>query len=332
MQSGIVLLQKNMKAAIITGFGDVPQYRDFPEPSPIDGEVLIDIKASVLENFDKGTVSGKHYSSKTLYPQFPAIVGTDGIGVTPDGKMVGFGRIRPPFGAFAERTVAGYTIPVPGGIDAASASAIPPSVLTSLLPLKYSAKLQPGETVLVNGATGVSGRIAIQVAKMLGAGKVIAAGRNERSLEVLPRIGADVVVDLKQSDEQVAAAFRDAAGEKGIDVVLDFIWGHPAEVLISTFIPTEAGFAKQRVKYIQIGQKAGSHISLPASALRTSGLELMGIGKISFEVVQEEIKQVWNWISEGRVSMDIERVPLADIAAAWRRDDLGGKRLVIIPS
>jgi NADPH2:quinone reductase len=87
-----------------------------------------------------------------------------------------------------------------------------------------------------------------------------------------------------------------------------------------------------RVKYIQIGQKAGSHISLPASALRTSGLELMGIGKISFDVVQQEIKQVWNWISEGRVSMDIERVPLADIADAWQRDDLEGKRLVIIPS
>ena len=160
--------EKNMKAAVITGFGDVPQYLDFPEPQPADGEVLIDIKASVLENFDKGTVSGKHYSSKTLYPKFPAIVGNDGVGITPDGRMVGFGQIRPPHGAFAERTAAGYTIPIPDGIDAASASAIPPSVLTSLLPLKYSAKLQPGETVLVNGATGVSGRIAIQVAKMLG--------------------------------------------------------------------------------------------------------------------------------------------------------------------
>lgn len=195
-----------MKAAIIKGFGEVPQFADFADPQPTDGEVLIDIRASVLENFDKGTASGKHYSSKSLYPQFPAVVGTDGIGMTADGKMVAFGRIRPPYGAFAEKTVAGYTIPIPDGIDVASASAIPSSVLTSLLPLKYSAKLQPGETVLVNGATGVSGRIAVQVAKMLGAGKVIATGRSERSLQVLPRLGADVVVDLKQSDEQVAAA------------------------------------------------------------------------------------------------------------------------------
>jgi NADPH:quinone reductase-like Zn-dependent oxidoreductase len=324
--------EKNMKAAVINQFGDVPKYTDFPEPQPADGEVLIDIRASVLENFDKGTASGKHYSSKSLYPQFPAVVGSDGIGVTAEGKTVAFGRIRSPYGAFAEKTVAGYTIPIPDGIDVARASAMPSSILTSLLPLKYSAKLQPGETVLVNGATGVSGRIAIQVAKILGAGKVIATGRNERSLRLLPELGANVIVDLKEPDGRVGEAIRAAGGEQGIDVVLDFIWGHPAEVLIDTFIPTEVGFAKRRVRYMQIGQKAGSHISLPASALRTSGLELMGIGKIPFEIVQEEMKQVWSWIADEKIDMEIEEVPLADIASAWQRDDLEGKRLVIIPT
>jgi NADPH2:quinone reductase len=317
-----------MKAAVITGFGEVPKYTDFPDPIPLDGEVLVDIKASVLENFDKGTASGKHYSSKKLYPQFPAVVGTDGIGMTGDGKMVGIGRLRAPFGAFAEKAVASYTIPIPEGIDAVSASAIPRSTLTSYLPLKFSAKLQPGETVLINGATGVSGRIAVQVAKMLGAGRVIATGRNERSLGLLPGLGADAVIDLKQEDGDLAKAF---AGEGGIDVVVDFIWGHPAEVLIGTFIPKEAGFAKRRVRYVQIGEKAGSHISLPGSALRTSGLELMGIGKLSFEVVQEEMKQVWSWIAADKLYMEIERVPLSAIADAWRRDDLEGKRLVIVP-
>jgi NADPH2:quinone reductase len=320
-----------MKAAVITAFGEVPKYTDFPDPVPSDGEVLVDIKASVLENFDKGTASGKHYSSNKLYPQFPAIVGNDGIGMTLDGKLVGFGRIRAPFGAFAEKVVAGYTIPIPEGIDAVSASAIPRSTLTSYLPLKFSAKLQPGETVLINGATGVSGRIAVQVAKMLGAGRVIVTGRNERSLGLLPGLGADTVIDLKQPDGDLARAFKDAGGADGIDVVVDFIWGHPAEVLIGTFIPSEAGFAKRRIRYLQIGEKAGSHISLPGSALRTSGLELMGIGKLSFEVVQEEMKQVWKWIAADKLYMEIEQVPLSDIADAWRRDDLEGKRLVIVP-
>jgi hypothetical protein len=113
--------------------------------------------------------------------------------------------------------------------------------------------------------------------------------------------------------------------------VLDFIWGHPAEVLIGTLIPKEAGFAKRRVRYVQIGEKAASHISLPGSALRTSGLELMGIGKLSLEVVQEEMKQVWSWIAADKLYMEIERIPLSAIADAWRRDDLEGKRLVIVP-
>src|SRR5580698_2367466 len=148
--------------------------------------------------------------------------------MTGDGKMVGVGRIRAPFGTFAEKAVASYAIPIPEGIDAVSASAIPRSALTSYLPLKFSAKLQPGETVLINGATGVSGRIAVQVAKMLGAGRVIATGRNERSLRLLPELGANVIIDLKEPDGRVGEAIRAAGGEQGIDVVLDFIWGHPA--------------------------------------------------------------------------------------------------------
>ena len=320
-----------MKAAVINGFGEVPMYIDFAEPIPAEGEILIDVKACVLENFDKGTASGKHYSSKKLFPQFPAIVGKGGVGLTPEGKLVGFGNLKPPYGGYAEKAVTSYTVPIPDGVDPAKAAAIPPATLTSLLSLKYSAKLQPGETVLINGATGVSGRIAIQVAKLLGADIVIATGRNEKSLQLLPKLGADIVISLNQTDEELAKTFKDAAGEKGIDSVVDFIWGHPAEVLIGTFIPTEAGFAKQRIRYLQIGEKAGSHISLPGSALRTSGLELMGIGKISQETLQQEMKQVWNWIAEDKLYMEIEKVPLANIAEAWQCNDLDGKRLVIVP-
>ena len=320
-----------MKAAVINGFGDIPQCKDFPDPISGNGDTLVYVKASVLENFDKGTANGTHYSSKQLYPQFPAIVGTDGVGITEDGKMVCFGNMKPPYGAFAEKVIAGYTMPVPDGIDPASASAIMPSALTSLLPLKYSAKIQKGETVLINGATGVSGRIAVQIAKLLGAGKVIGTGRNKNSLELLARLGADHVIDLQQSDEELAKNFKAYEGEEGYNVVIDFLWGHPAEVLINSFIPDRAGFATRKIRYIQIGEKAGSHISLTGSALRTSGLELMGIGKISNEVLTEEMNHIWNWIKEDQLYMDIERVPLSDIDKAWQRNDLEGKRLVIVP-
>lgn len=319
-----------MKAAIINAFGETPCYSEFPDPIPSAGEQLLSVQACALENFDKGTAAGLHYSSKTLFPQFPAIVGTDGVGRTAEGKMVWFGNMRPPYGAFASTVAAGYVLPVPDGIDAAKAAAIPPSVLTCLLPLKYSAKLQPGETVLVNGATGVTGRIAVQVAKMLGAGKVIATGRNERSMQLLRQLGADEVIDLKQPEEQLVAAFASAA-ESGIDIVVDFLWGRPAELLLGAFIPGEAGFARRRTRYIQAGEKAGPQVSLRGSMLRTSGLELMGIGKLSFDIVQEEMKEVWDWIATDKLYMEIERVSLSAIAEAWQRNDLEGKRLVVVP-
>lgn len=320
-----------MKAAIINGFGQVPQYRDFPAPSANTNETLISIKASVLENFDKGAASGKHYSSHQLFPVFPAVVGSNGVGLTPDNKLVMFRDIKPPYGAFAEQTIATQFIAVPAGISPSKATAIPPSVLTSLLPLKYTARLQPGETVLINGATGVSGRIAIQIARLLGAGRIIGTGRNQQSLEIVKQLGADEVIDLNQPDEQLATAFKAAAGPNGYDVVIDFIWGHTAEVLIGTFIPKEAGFAKRNIRYVQIGAKAGSDISLPGAALRTSGLQLMGIGQISNEALMAGLDQTWKWIETDQIYMEIEEVPLANINEAWQREDLAGKRLVIIP-
>ncbi|GAA4461929.1 zinc-binding alcohol dehydrogenase family protein [Nemorincola caseinilytica] len=318
-----------MKAAIINDFGELPQYKDFPDPVVNEGETLVHVRASVLENFDKGTAKGTHYSSKKLFPQFPAIVGTDGIGVTEDGRTVGFGNMKPPYGAFAEKAAAGYIVPAPVDIDPAKVAAIPPSVLASLLPLKYSAKLLHGETVLINGAIGVSGRIAIQVAKMLGAGKVIGTGRNEQSLGLLTQLGADIIIDLKQPEDRLQKVFERES--RNIDVVIDFLWGHPAEILINTFIPNEAGFAKRNIRYIQIGEMAGSHISLPGSALRTSGLQMMGVGKVPMETLFEEVENVYNLIRTDKFYMDIERVPLSEIASAWQQTDTAGKRIVIVP-
>lgn len=317
-----------MKAAVIHEFGQTPRYEDFPDPVPAEGETLVRVQASVLENFDKVTALGTHYSSKHLYPAFPAIVGRDGIGLTEDGRLVGFGGLKPPYGSFAEKAAVSRIIPLPEGIDPAEAAAMPRSVLTCLLALKYSARLQPGETVLINGATGVSGRMSVQLARMLGAGKVVGTGRNEKSLALLSGLGADSVIPLPQPDEALADAFTK---EGPYDVVIDFLWGHPTEVLLNTFIPNFAGFPRKQIRYVQIGDKAGAHISIPAPVLRTSGVAMMGMGVISNEVLATEMEFVWKGIQEKRFFMEIERIPLADIGKAWERTDLNGKRLVIIP-
>ncbi|GAJ44629.1 zinc-binding dehydrogenase [Parageobacillus thermoglucosidasius] len=197
--------------------------------------------------------------------------------------------------------------------------------------MKWGAKLQQGETVLINGATGVSGKLAVQIAKLLGAGRVVGTGRNPESLKRVLELGADAVIDLKQSDEELADSFKKEAGE-GYDVILDFLWGRPTEILLKTFVPHELVPASRRVRLVQIGEKAGSTISLSADTLRTSGLEIYGAATgWAPEAINEATNQVWEWIKEGKLSMDIETVPLKEIESVWKRTDFHGKRIVIIP-
>ena len=224
------------------------------------------------------TAQGAHYASKHMFPQFPAIVGHAGVATLPDGKLVAFGGSRPPYGTMAEKAIlpkkyAAYASPVPEGVEPEIAAALPSSALTSLLPLRWGVKLEPGQTVLVQGATGVAGKQAVQIARLLGAGKIVATGREESILRSLPGLGASVIIDIRQPDADICEAFARESGD-GYDVVLDFLWGRPTELLFKALTPSSAGFAKRRTRYVQLGQAADPAISLLAEALRTSGLEL----------------------------------------------------------
>ena len=320
-----------MKAAVLHKFGETPKFEDFPDPLPEAGQILVYVKAVSLENVDKMMAEGSHFASQQFLSTFPAIVGFDGIGMLEDGRLVGFGGVKAPYGAMAEKTVIpeGYHVPVPEEVDAVTAAALPASALTSLFPLKWGAKLQPGETVLINGATGVSGKLAVQIAKLLGAGRVIGTGRNEKSMKQVKEFGADAIIDLKQSDEKLIEGLKKEAGE-GYDVILDFLWGHPTELLIKTLVPNELKIPKP-VRLIQIGEKAGTTISLSADSMRTSGLEIRGgAAGITPEAMGEGTNQVWEWLKENKLQIDIEQVPLKEIESAWRRTDFQGKRIVIV--
>lgn len=323
-----------MKAAVIHEFGSTPQYEDFPDPNPGHDEILIKVKAAVLTNAGKVTSSGTHYASHEMFPEFPAIVGGSGVGTLEDGSLVTFGLVRPPYGAMAELTVVPqkskmYMLPVPKGIDPSMAAAGHSAISISLLTLRHVAKLQPGETVLVNGATGVAGKASVQVARLLGARNVIGTGRSEENLRMLKELGADGAIDLKEADAKISKEFTQNSGE-GYDVVIDFLWGHPTELLLKTLVPKKAGFAKHRTRLVQIGESAGPTISLSAEMLRTSGLEISGAGNVLHEALLEAVKQSWEWLKESKVRVDIEKVPLKDIAEAWNRK-VEGKRIVIIP-
>lgn len=323
-----------MKAAVLSHFGSVPRYEDFPDPIPEQDEILVQVKAVALEHVDKAMAKGTHYASRQFLPTLPAIVGSDGIAMRDDGQLIGFGGLHPPYGAMAEKAVLPklYQVPIPDGVDAATAATIPGSALTSLLPLRWGAKLQPDETVLINGATGFTGKLAAQVARLLGAKRVLGTGRNAVRLVELRDLGADAVIDLKQSDANVVEAFKREAGASGYQVILDFLWGHPTELLIEALVPREISFAKRRVRLVQIGEVAGPKISLAAEALRTSGLEILGAGGgLTAEFIAEGTQQVWEWIKAGKLQADIEQVPLKDVESAWKRTDVHGKRIVLVP-
>lgn len=324
-----------MKAAVLHQFGQAPRYEDFPDPVVGENEIEVRVKAVPLENIDKAVAAGQHFSSKQFLPNLPAIVAFDGIGQLEDGRLVGFGGMKPPYGAMAEKVVIPnlYFAPVPDGVTAEVAASIPAPTLTSLFPLKWGAKLEPGQTVLINGATGFAGKLAVQVAKLLGAGRVIGTGRDETALQSLIELGADAIIDLKQSDTEIVEAFRSAAGEDGYHVILDFLWGKPTELLLESLTPRELVFAKHPARLIQVGEMAGSKIALPANALRTSGLEIVGGGAgLTRESMGEGTQMVWEWIKDGKLHYEIECVPLKDIEAAWERSNhLHGKRIVITP-
>src|SRR5580700_11271181 len=197
-----------MKAAIVVQAGQAPIYGDFREPIPVSGEVRVSVRAAALSNVVKSRASGTHYSSSG---QLPFVVGIDGVGRLDDGRRVYFALPRAPFGSMSEKTVIrpSQCVPLPDDLDDVTAAAIANPGMSAWAALQERAKLTAGETVLVNGATGTAGRLAVQIAKYMGARKVVATGRNVQALKVLSVLGADVTIPLGDAGDTFENAARE---------------------------------------------------------------------------------------------------------------------------
>lgn len=254
-----------MKAAVVTGAGVRPVHMEFDAPHAMPGHSLIDVTASALSRIAQGRAAGTHYSSDGRYP---FVVGVDGVGRRlDDGQRVYFFGAPAPFGAMAERTIAPNTrcVPLPDTLDDVTAAAIAIPGMSSWAALTERARLVAGETVLVNGATGTSGRLAVRIAKHLGAAKVIATGRNAAALQALLNAGADAVVSLQQDDAHLARALEPHF-RAGVDVVLDYLWGASAQtLLVAAAKATPEG---RRLRFVQIGSIGGADVLLPGAVLR----------------------------------------------------------------
>jgi NADPH:quinone reductase-like Zn-dependent oxidoreductase len=317
-----------MKAAVVMGAGQMPRYADFSEPMPDAGESKITVTAAAISQVVRSRASGQHYSSSG---QFPFVAGVDGVGRLDDGARVYFVMPRAPYGSMAERALAprAHCLALPDELDDVTAAAIANPGMSSWAALEERARLKAGETVLINGATGASGRLAVQIAKHLGARKVIATGRNLEALKSVPALGADVTIPLVDDDAALDERFsREFA--QGVDVVLDYLWGKSAERLI--IAGAKAGAEAVPIRFVQIGAVSGSDIALPSAALRSSAIVLMGsgIGSIPFDRLVTAIDGVFRATVPAGFKIATNPVPLSDVEQAWTRDGSAGRTVLTI--
>ncbi|HUL27107.1 MAG TPA: zinc-binding alcohol dehydrogenase family protein [Streptosporangiaceae bacterium] len=325
-----------MKAAVLHAFGEVPRWEEFPQPVPGDGEELIEVTAAPLNNIDRVRADGSHYSVRSgeyASGGLPAVPGVVGAGRLPGGRRVLFGSRC---GTMARYSVASpqMTFPIPEGLDDAVAAAAWNPGMSAWLALGWRARLQPGQTVLVLGATGVTGKLAVQAARHFGAGRVIAAGRNQQVLDTLPQLGADATIQLGQPPDALAAAFAAQAGEHGYDLVLDYLWGQPTEIFLRSTGHDDAQPRSGRTRLLQAGDMAGPDITLPAAVLRSAGLEILGLGTGTMpplDVITAMLGELLDLLAAGKLRIDTDQVPLSAVAEVWNRDQQG-RRPVFIPS
>jgi NADPH:quinone reductase-like Zn-dependent oxidoreductase len=314
-----------MKAAIVTKAGATPVYGDFNEPRPSTGEVRIAVTAAALSPVVKSRASGAHYSATTA---FPFVVGIDGVGRLDDGRRVYFILPKAPLGSMAEQTVvaSSHCVPLPDGLDDATAAAIANPGLSSWAAFKERARFKAGETVLVNGATGTSGRLAVRIAKFLGARKVVATGRNAAALEALKPLGADATIALDGNWEATEAAFREHI-TNGVDVVLDYLWGKSAEHLLAAIAKSSQEGVP--IRFVQIGHSSGANITLSAPTLRSAAIELMGsgLGSVALPRIVKTVDELMHAAVKGHFEIATRPVPLAEVERTWPADT-GTPRIV----
>lgn len=314
--------------------GGLPQYTEVDEPRiQHDNEILATVKAVAVKHLDKGIASGKHYSSARL-PETARIPGSDGVCLLSDGTRVyGMGVS----GMMAEKATIhkDRIVGIPDGLDDATAAALPNAVVGAAMGLKFKAEIQAGDTVLINGATGVTGRVAIQLARYYGAKKVIGTGRNQQSLSELLALGADETIAITGDDARFKAQLEVLHETTPVNIVIDYLWGRTAELILSVLKGN--GMFTNPVRYVSAGSMSGDLIQLSAAIMRSVDLQLTGSGMGSWprEHVQkaftEILPEAFRLAAEGKLKLETTTAKLSDIADLWQLDIPGGNRLVVIP-
>lgn len=320
-----------MRAAIVTAYQSPPELGERAEPEQGEGRAVVELHAAALNPADIAVASGTFPAGSPPLPYVPGIEGVGtvvtsgrfapGTRVWTSGRGLGIGYD----GTFSERFSAPdeTLVEVPADVDDLAATAFGVAGLAGWLPLAWAAPVREGETVLVLGATGNAGGVAVQAAKLLGAGRVVAAGRDEARLEELRALGADAVVALAGDDVRERLT---AAAEGPLTLVLDLLWGAPLEAALAAAAPG--------ARIVHAGQSAGPTATIASGLVRGKQLQILGYSNfaVALDAVAEGYAALAGHVAAGRIRLDVERVALADIGEAWARQQQGpSAKLVVVP-
>jgi NADPH:quinone reductase-like Zn-dependent oxidoreductase len=320
-------MMTTMNAAVVTSFDEPPHYRTFEAPVPGHDQELVAVLAVGLHPRVRSGARGGHYTSTGALPMIP---GVDAVGRRADGTLIYFVAADDVIGTMAERALADRdrAVTLPEDVDVAKVAAAMNPAMSAWVALRRRVPLQAGQSVLVLGATGNAGGMAVQIAKRLGAGRVVGAGRDQGRLRALE--AADAVVALTDDADATAAALADAAAE--VDIVVDYLWGEPSQRALMALL-TARSDRSRALDWIQIGAVAGPTLQLPSVALRSANLRLQGVGQgaVSPRAYGAELPSLVDEIDAGRIAVDPVQRALADVEAVWPAPDEPGRRTVFVP-
>ena len=321
-----------MKAAILHSADSVPAYGDFDEPAAGPGSQIVALVATGIHHLTRSVAAGRHYGRDAAFPVIP---GLNAVARTADGELVFTSSGPPPFGTFAERIPSpdGMRFPLPHGAQPEPVAAGVNPGMASWLPLQARSG-QAGKlgTVLVLGVTGMSGFLAAQNARLLGASRVVGAGRSQQGLERAAAVGVSTVAltGERDADAEALACILDADPP---GLVLDFVWGPVAETAFGALGRQGFGEDCADIKYVQIGALAGAEAAVPSSLLRSRKLTISGSGAGSVPVadIKAQILVYIQLIADGSVQVPYRTFPLSDVGAAWTASAESGPRVVLVP-
>jgi NADPH:quinone reductase-like Zn-dependent oxidoreductase len=289
---------------------------------------VVDVLAVGLHPRVRSGAAGRHYTSTGSLPMIP---GVDGVGRLADGSLVYFAADDDLPGPMAEKALIDMrrTVALPDDVDVLRVAASMNPAMSAWVALRRRVPIAAGQNVLVLGATGNAGTMAVQVAKRLGAGRVVGAGRDLARLTALTAVGADEVVQLTDDRARTANALGEAASE--VDIVIDYLWGKPAETAMMSLLAARSDRSRV-LDWIQIGAMAGPTIELPSVALRSANFRLQGNGQgaISAAAYVAELPSLVDEIDAGVLGVGARAVALRAVEAEWLVD-VPGRRTVIVP-